>query len=752
MFLPLLGCLDCTGDQEKGGKEISETQYVRIIRAGADKYDPTILDKDEFLELMEQVSSERNGQAGADQIEKILFGRDMPNGREAWMQAFRTSYFSGYDLLPLARQLHPVSLSKSDLRLVWEYTSDALKMNRFEFIPASSIEDPENQILFTDKMVNAFGHLYLCLGANQADPQIRGVEVIRLPKPVKTSDGLMYMPGQPLEGKQCIVYVPKPWFGAGSQHKGFYPHDYSVVLNMLLEMARSGDTEFTDMIGYSFDNFKALSETIGHIPNANKSWSMGYTSRTQTNTLVSQVLLYAEYLQQTSGEKAAKQWLRDVGLTIAQNDLAFFIADRARTPQGLYRFVPIGKTPDGHDGDTYTYTPEMHNSPVLHNFYFERLLNDLMTTYEGREDQANFCTAADCLKYIEEISGPDITKKLRPRNLVQLIEERKGPQALSDEDVAKRTEFARRMKGKIFVWDNPIRGEELIAKSSKSGKYYRLTNYALGSDQAMRASGFDPSDVAGPNSLDALDIAYAGHNAQLYRQMLDMAEIYNRLAMDESAQGMIRKATDLKQAILTHMWSPKYGELVPYHQEEGRVDYRFFDMSYALWARLFDISKPRESAILMSVVRNIADFEGPEGPYASTDWSGHNWGWGKVWPVMAAYAFMGLRDYADVLRTQGFTEEARLCDVTAQRITLKWLYSNAEMFAKEFGFGENLAVRKGGEPLENIYGYDIDPKKAGNYTWHVVITRWFYTQLNDESKNLFHTFYATLKKQHPDKL
>ena len=74
------------------------------------------------------------------------------------------------------------------------------------------------------------------------------------------------------------------------------------------------------------------------------------------------------------------------------------------------------------------------------------------------------------------------------------------------------------------------------------------------------------------------------------------------------------------------------------------------------------------------------------------------------------------------------------------------------MFAKQYGFGENLAVREDGKPLENAYGYNIDPKKAGNYTWHVAITRWLYPQLNEKSKAAFDTFYAALKAKHPDRL
>ena len=74
------------------------------------------------------------------------------------------------------------------------------------------------------------------------------------------------------------------------------------------------------------------------------------------------------------------------------------------------------------------------------------------------------------------------------------------------------------------------------------------------------------------------------------------------------------------------------------------------------------------------------------------------------------------------------------------------------MFAKEYGFGENLAVRVDGKPLENCYGYSIDPKTGGNYTWHVAITRWFYPQLTPESEQAFDSFYAALQAEYPDKL
>jgi hypothetical protein len=729
-------------------EEINSTAKVpmtdaRIIRAGANQGDPITLDKDEFLKLMEQVSPEE-----AAKIEQILFGRDIENNRTAWMQAFRTAFFGGYNLSPHFK----TRLDKSDLRLVYEYTTNALNKNRFEFVPNTSITDSNNQDLFSCNMVAAGGRLALCLGPNQKDPGIEGVEVIRLPEPTQTKDGLKYMPGDALGGKQCVVFVPEAWWGAGSQHKGFYPHDYAVTLNMTIENAEKGDTEFMDMVGYSFDNFKALSETIGHIPNANKSWSIGDTSRTQTNTLASQALLYAKYLEKTEGKKAARKWLKKTGEPIARNNLAFLTAERAQTPQGLYRFVPIGKTPDSPDGDTYAYTAEMHNSPVLHNFYFERTLDDMVRTYEERATQSNYCTENDCQKYIEEVSDAKIIGKLRPRNMAKLIEERKELQGLSDEAVKARKALAEKMDDRTFVWDHPVRGEEIVVQSEKTGKYFRLTNYAIGSDQAMRASGFDPSDMAGLNSLDALDTAYAGHNSQLYRQLSDMAQIQRKLGRTAIARRLEAKAAKLKESILDYMWSAKHGELVPVHQEKGPVDYRFFDGSYALWAGLFDVNKPLERSKLMSIVRNVADYEGPEGPYASTDWSGHNWGWGKVWPVMAAYSFMGLRDYSKKLREKGFTEEAKLCEETAQRIGLKWLYSNAEMFAKQYGFGENLAMREDGKPLENAYGYNIDPKKAGNYTWHVAITRWLYPQLNEKSKAAFDTFYAALKAKHPDRL
>jgi hypothetical protein len=743
----LLISAGCDSQQESQRREKmtgpNSMTIAKIIRAAAATNESNILDKSEFLELMESVKGPE-----AEQIEQLIFGRDVPNGRTERMQAFRATHFNGFDL----SQLKLKQLGRDDLNLIWKYTSDALEGNRFEFVPSSSIKDAANQDLFTDNMVSLGAHVYLCLGADQKDPKIEGVKVINLPKPTKTKDGLGYMPGSALNGKQCIVYVPKPWFGAGSQHKGFYPHDYSVSLNMLIELANAGDKEFVDMIGYSFDNFKALAETIGHIPNANKSWSIGDTSRTQTNTLASQVLLYAGYLGKTNGAADAKKWLEDVGLPIAQNNLAFLTADRAKTAEGLYLFVPIGKSPDAKTGDTYAYTSEMHNSPVLHNFYFERLLVDLVTTYEGRSAQANYCTTSNCLKYIEEVSDTNIIKALRVRDLSKLIDERAKLQGLDAKDVTVRTKFAGEMKGRIFVWDHPVRGEELIVKSP-SGKYYRLTNYAIGSDQAMRASGFDPSDMAGINSLDALDTAYAGHNAQLFRQLQDMAKMYRLLGKVGLAQAMDKKAAGLKQAMMKNMWSTEHGELVPYNRESGQVDYRFFDMSYALWAGLFDTGNPVERARLMSTVRNIPDYEGPEGPYASTDWSGHNWGWGKVWPVMAGYSVMGLQDYSKVLLAKGFTKEAKLCADTAQRIALKWLYSNAEMFAKAHGFGENLAVRKDGKPLENAYGYNIkNPDKNGNYTWHVVITRWLYTQLNSDSKRLFDTFYSALKEKHPKRL
>jgi len=737
------------GGQKKGGITISMPVTIltaKIIRAGADQGDPSILEKDEFIALMGQVSADEG-----EQIEQMLFGKNIPNDDVSRMDTFRTTYFKGYELSNLLPE-NLTALEKENLKLIWEYTSAALGLNRFQFVPNSSISNDANKDLFTDKMVNASDYLYLCLGSEEKDPQIEGVKVLRLPKPTKTKDGLMYMPGSALEGKECIVYVPEPWFGAGSQHKGFYPHDYSITLNMLLELAKSGDTEFVDMIGYSFKNFKAIAETIGHIPNANKSWSIGDTSRTQTNTLASQVLLYAKYLQKTNGTAAARKWLTSTGLPIAKNNLGFLTAERAKTSQGLYLFVPIGMKPDGANGDVFTYTSEMHNSPVLHNFYFERVLKGLIDTYESRNSNPNYCSSANCLKYIEEVVDEGTIAKIKPRDLKELIAERKDLHGIDGDALNVRNAFAGDMDGYVFVWDHPVRGEELIIKSGSSDKYYRLTNYALGSDQAMRASGFDPSDMAGLNSLDALDTAYAGHNAQLYRQMMDMAEIYKIMGKNDPASSMQKKASALKNAIIENMWSPSHGELVAFHQGDGRVDYRFYDMSYALWANLFDVSNPGQRNKLMSIVRNISDYEGPEGPYASTDWSGHNWGWGKVWPVMAAYSVMGLRDYAEQLNKDGFKEEATLCEETAQRIALKWLYSNAEIFAKEFGFGENLAVRQDGEPLGNVYGYDVDTTKGGNYTWHVAITRWLYTQLTPESRQLFESFYSALKKQHPEKL
>lgn len=719
----------------------SSITHAKIIRAGAELNDSNTLEKNEFLILMQQVSPEE-----ADQIEIILFGKDVPNTKDDRMQAFRASYFiNGYTLSQLADK----NLRKDDVKMVTEYTSKALNRNKFAFVPGSSITDPINQDIFTDQMVTS-GHLYLCLGHGQEDPKINGVEVIHLPEPSSTKDGLRYIPGSALNKRNCIIYVPKPWFGAGSQHKGFYPHDYSVTLNMLIELASTGDTEFLDMIGYSFDNFKALAESIGHIPNANKSWSIGYTSRSQTNTLVSQVLLYADYLKTAKSEEKAISWLKTVGVPIAESNLAFLTAARAKTPEGLYVFVPIGKIPEGDNGDIYIYTAEMHNSPILHNFYFERLLTDLINTYEESKTQPNFCRTNDCLKYIEEVTDSKVLKRLKLRNMRKLFEE--GRNKLSPSNLASRENFVKEMEGLIFVWDHPVRGEELLVKSPKSGKYYRLTNYALGSDQAMRASGFDPSDMANINSLDALDTAYVGHNCQLYRQMLDMSKIHNLLGNTESAEILAEKATQLKQAIFKYMWSNSEGEFLPYHTNRGQINYRFFDMSYSLWAGLFDVKNPEERGGLMSLIRNISDFEGPEGPYASTDWSGHNWGWGKVWPVMTAYAVMGLRDYSSSLRKDGFKREADLCEETAQRIALKWLYSNAEMFAKNYGFGENLAVRPDGKPLENIYGYSIDPAIAGNYTWHVVITRWLYSQLNNTSKSLFNTYYSALKTNYPDKL
>jgi hypothetical protein len=747
------GCKPSPTQGVQGEKIMSDNNIInaKIIRAGAELGDPLILEKEEFLGLMEQI--EQVAPEEADAVEKVIFGKDIEDSKEARMQAFRTSFFKGYDL----SALFGPDMKASDIKLVTEYTTKALGKNEFEFKDGSSIKDPYNQSLFTDSMVGYVGfsageYLYLCVGHDQQAPDIEGIKVIKLPKPTETADGLKYMPGDALGDKECIVYVPKPWFGAGSQHKGFYPHDYSITLNMLIELADKGDTEFMDMVGYSFENFGALSESIGHIPNANKSWSIGDTSRTQTNTLASQALLYAEYIDKTQGKKAAKKWLRETGIPIAENDLAFLTADRAQTKEGLYLFVPIGKTPDASGGDTYAYTSEMHNSPVLHNFYFERLLDDLINTYEAKDGIANYCSETNCTKYIEEVTEKGIIEKLKPRRMKKLIKERAKLHGLTDEQVKEKMKSVEGLVGRVYVWDHPVRGEEIVIKSKASGKYYRLTNYSIGSDQAMRASGFDPSDMAGLNSLDALDTAYAGHNAQLYRQMKDMASIYKMTGNTAKAAKWNARAAKLKKAIVANMWSPKHGELVPFHQENGKVDYRFFDGSYALWAGLFKVKDKDERAMLLSIVRNVADYEGPEGPYASTDWSGHNWGWGKVWPVMAAYAFMGLRDYAGKLEKAGFKEEAELCQDAAQRIALKWLYSNAEMFAKEYGFGENLAVRPDGKPLENIYGYNVDPKEAGNYTWHVAITRWIYTELTPESKKAFGTFYAALKAEHSDKL
>lgn len=196
---------------------------------------------------------------------------------------------------------------------------------------------------------------------------------------------------------------------------------------------------------------------------------------------------------------------------------------------------------------------------------------------------------------------------------------------------------------------------------SRYAGYYRsnlVAEYESGWDETSRFSG------------DCLEWVPVDLNCLLYKYEADLAEIHALLGNKEKEKIYMLAAKKRKTTMNGVFWNGKKGFFFDYNKNK-RKQGAFWSIAgfYPLWAK----SATEEQAA--AVVKNLKQFERAGGLANSANLDlfkeFKQWDYPNGWPNQQWIVIKGLLNY-------GFEKEA-------QRLTLKWLDMNLEVF-KETGF------------------------------------------------------------------
>jgi alpha,alpha-trehalase len=303
-------------------------------------------------------------------------------------------------------------------------------------------------------------------------------------------------------------------------------------------------------------------------------------------------------------------WFAGLGLTRqGQVDLA-----KGMVENHLYEIANYGgKVLNANRAWSYGRSqPPVLNRMILDVYRVTKDKKWLASTLDGLVEYHRYWT-----------SGPRLTKT----GLSRYWDDHEGP---AEEVVSAGTgEYD---KARRFFKTHP--------EENPGGRFYRdgdLTPEFYKNDRAMRASGFDSSDLFGAFGSETTQFNPVGLNSFLHQMELDIAEISE--ICGQSNPSYWRKRASARAAKINElMWDEAKGLYFDHHLTKGKSGYEFATTFSPLWS---GIATPEQAK---RIVQNLPLFETGGGVMASTKQTGHQWDAPFVWAPLVYLTVKGLQN------------------------------------------------------------------------------------------------------------